>query len=171
MKIFVSIKQVPDTETRIKLRSDHSHIDDGEVKWTINPYDEFAIEEALKLKESSDGDSKVTLISLGPKKRVLEATRSGLAMGCDNGILIDAPEDIDCHVTAKALATVIRGEDGVDVIFTGKLSIDDNASSVSQMMAEHLNLPHTTVVSKFSQSEGTFTLEREVEGEPERLFN
>ena len=164
MKIFVCIKQVPDTETRIKLRSDHSNIDDGGVKWTINPYDEFAIEEALKLKESTGGDSRVTIVSLGPEKRVMEAIRSGLAMGGDEGLLIDAPEDMDCHSTAKSLATAIDEEGRADVIFTGKLSIDDNASSVSQMLAEHLNLPHTTVVSKFSESHGVFTLEREVEG-------
>ena len=164
MKIFVCIKQVPSTETKIQLHDDSSRINNAGVKWEINPYDEFAIEEALKLKESIGGDSRVTLISLGPKKRVLEAIRMGLAMGSDEGILIDAPEDLDCHSTAKALAMAIDSEGGAAVIFTGKLSIDDNASSVSQMLAEHLNLPHTTVVSKFSESDGIFTLEREIEG-------
>ena len=134
------------------------------MKWIINPYDEFGIEEALKLKESTGGDSCVIIVSLGPKKRVMEAIRSGLAMGADEGVLVDALDDVDCHSTARALATAIGKEGGADVIFTGKLSIDDNASSVSQMLAEHLNLPHTTVVSKFSADQGVFTLEREVEG-------
>lgn len=164
MKIFVCIKQVPDTEMKIKLLSDHSHIDEEGVKWVINPYDEFAIEEALRLKESVGGESQVTLVSLGPKKRVLEAIRTGLAMGGDKGILIDSLEYRDGHSTAKALAAAIHQEGGADVIFTGKLSIDDNISSVSQMLAESLNVPHTTVVSKFSTHEGGFTVEREVEG-------
>ena len=158
MKIFVCIKQVPDTETRIDLLEDHSHINEQGIKWIINPYDEFAIEQALQLKESVGG--KVVIVSLGPKERVIEAIRNALAMGGDEGILINSSAR-DCHVTAMALAAVI---DQADVVFTGKLSIDDNASSVSQMLAEHLNLPHTTVVSKFSASKGVFTLEREIEG-------
>lgn len=163
MNIFVCIKQVPDTETKIKLCDDGSQIDESGIKWVINPYDEFAIEEALKLKAAT-GEGKVTLVSLGPKKRVMEAIRTGLAMGADEGILIDAPEYVDCYSTAKALSVAIKKQGEVDVIFTGKLSIDDNASSVSQMLAEWLNFPHTTVVSKLVQGEGVFTLEREVEG-------
>ncbi len=189
MKIFVCIKQVPDTETKIKLKSDGSHIDDIGVKWIINPYDEFAVEEALRLKEATQGDSRVILVSLGPKDRIMEALRTGLAMGGDEALLvdtskrvdtstsekIDTSERIDAHSTAKALAQVIVGEGGADIIFAGKLSIDDNTSSVSQMLAEHLNMPHTTVVSKFSQGDNTtgniegtaeniFNLEREIEG-------
>ena len=163
MNTFVCIKQVPDTETKIRLCDDASHIDESGLKWVINPYDEFAIEEALRLKGAL-GKGKVTLVSLGPKKRVIEAIRTGLAMGADEGILIDSSIYMDAHFTAKALAAAIRHQGEVDLIFTGKLSIDYNTSSVSQMLAEQMGFPHATVVSKFSHSENEFTVERDIEG-------
>ena len=163
MKIFVCIKQVPDTETKIRLSGNQSSIDEAGVKWVINPYDEFAIEEALKLKESR-GDSTVTVVSLGPKKRVVEVLRTALAMGADDGIVIDAPSPVGHLATAKALAQVIQTDGPADIIFMGKLAIDDNAASVSQMLAEYLDIPHVTVVSKFTAQGSAYTLEREIEG-------
>ena len=164
MKIFVCIKQVPDTETKINVSGDGSSVDLGTVKWIMNPYDEFAVEEALKLKADKGGDSKVTVMSLGPKKRVTDALRTALAMGADEAILIDAPENVDAHATAKALAKAIEAEGGADQIFTGKQSIDENNASVTQMVAMNLGLPHAVVVSKFERGDGSVTVEREVEG-------
>src|SRR5688572_1574654 len=103
MKVFVCIKQVPDTETKIKLKPDASGIDSTGVKWVMNPYDEFAVEEAIKMKEAGKA-SNVTVLSLGPKARVVEALRTALAMGADDAIVIDAPEELDALATAKALA-------------------------------------------------------------------
>jgi len=90
--------------------------------------------------------------------------RTALAMGADEGIVIDTPEFIDPLVTAQALAAAIKAEGGADLIFTGKLAIDDNASSVGQMVAEILGVPHTSVVSKFSLSPEGVTVERDIEG-------
>ncbi len=162
MKIFVCIKQVPDTETKIKITPDQNGIDTAGVKWVLNPYDEYAVEEAVKLRDANAG-SQVWVLSAGPKARVVESLRTALAMGADEAIVINA-ENLDNYSTAKALAEVIKAEGGAKVIFSGKLAIDDNASSVSQMMAEFLNAPHTTVVSKFAFNGENVVVERDVEG-------
>ena len=163
MKIFVCVKQVPDTETKIKLGPDGASIDTNGIKWVMNPYDEYAVEESVKLRDANPG-SQAFVVTVGPKKRATEVLRTALAMGVDEGIIVDAPESIDCFSTAKALAAAIRQEGGADIIFTGKLSIDDNASSVGQMLAEFLEIPHTTVVSKFTNSATDVVVERDVEG-------
>lgn len=162
MKIFVCIKQVPDTETKIKITPDQTGIDTAGIKWVMNPYDEYAVEEAIKLRDANAG-SQVWVLSVGPKARVIESLRTALAMGADEGIVVNG-EGLDNFATAKALAEVIKAEGGAKVIFSGKLAIDDNASSVSQMMAEFLNVPHTTVVSKFAFTPENVTVERDIEG-------
>ena len=163
MKIFVCIKQVPDTETKIKLKPDASGIDSTGVKWVMNPYDEYAVEEALKAKEAGKATS-VTAISVGPKARVVDALRTALAMGADDAIVIDAPDDVDAFVTAKALAAAIKAEGDCRLVLAGKLAIDDNASAVPQMAAEFLGLPQATVVSKLELTDAGATAERDVEG-------
>lgn len=162
MKIFVCIKQVPDTETKIKITPDQNGIDTAGIKWVLNPYDEYAVEEAVKLRDANPG-SQVWVLSVGPKTRVVESLRTALAMGSDEAIVVNA-ENLDNYSTAKALAEVIKTEGGAKVIFSGKLAIDDNASSVSQMLAEFLNVPHTTVVSKFTFAGENVVVERDVEG-------
>lgn len=163
MNIYVCIKQVPDTETKIKLNSDQSNIDASGIKWVMNPYDEFAVEEAIQLKAKKDG-ATLKVLTVGPKSRVTDALRTALAMGADEAILIDAPDNIDTFNTAKALAEAIKQEGEPYQVFTGKQAIDDNAASVSQMLAEFLGLPHATVVSKFEKPEDAAVVEREVEG-------
>ncbi|WP_413569148.1 electron transfer flavoprotein subunit beta/FixA family protein [Bdellovibrio sp. HCB117] len=162
MKIFVCIKQVPDTETKIKITPDQNGIDTAGIKWVLNPYDEYAVEEAVKLRDANAG-SQVWVLSVGPKTRVIESLRTALAMGADEAIVVNA-ENLDNFSTAKALAEVIKAEGGAKVIFSGKLAIDDNASSVSQMLAEFLNVPHTTVVSKFAFNGENVVVERDIEG-------
>ena len=124
MNIVVCIKQVPDTETQIKISGDGKSIVQDDVKWVMNPYDEFGVEEALRLKEKHGGE--VTIVGLGPK-RVTESIRTALAMGADKGILINDPalEGSDALGTAKALAAVIR-DLPYDLIFTGQRGIDDD---------------------------------------------
>lgn len=163
MKIFVCIKQVPDTETKIKILPDGSGIDPAGVKWVMNPYDEFAVEESIKLRDANPG-AQIFVITLGPKARAVEVLRTALAMGADEGIVINAPEGLDNFNTARALAEVIKQEGGGKVIFTGKLAIDDNSSSVPQMLAEFLSVPHATVVSKFSLAGEAVNVERDIEG-------
>ena len=162
MKIFVCIKQVPDTETKIKISPDQNGIETAGIKWVMNPYDEYAVEESIKLRDASPG-SQVWAVSVGPKARIVDTLRTALAMGADEAVAVNA-EGLDNFATAKALAEVISNEGGAKVIFTGKLAIDDNSSSVSQMVAEFLSAPHTTVVSKFSLEGENILVERDVEG-------
>jgi electron transfer flavoprotein beta subunit len=168
MKIFVCLKQVPDTESRIQIKGDKSGIDEAGIKWIMNPYDEFAVEEALKLKEAK-GAGQVTVLSVGPKARVSEALRTAMAMGADDAIVIDSGDGLDSYWTAKALAAAIQKEGAPDIVFAGKLAIDDNAASVPQMVAEFLGLPHVTVVSKLSTA-GPIVAEREIEGGAREIF-
>src|SRR6478736_10546530 len=102
MNIYVCIKQVPDTETKIKLNADQSGIDTAGIKWIMSPYDEFAVEEALRLKEKNPG-STVVAVSAGPA-RVVDAIRNALAMGADTGIHVEIPETADNNMAAKAIA-------------------------------------------------------------------
>jgi electron transfer flavoprotein beta subunit len=164
MRIFVCIKQVPDTETRIKLKSDGSGIDESGIKWILNPYDEYAVEEALKIKEAGGGTPVVSVISVGPKARVTEALRTALAMGADDATVIDAPSDTDGFSAARLMAAAIKKIGPLDLVLTGKLAIDDNGASVGQFLAEFLGIPHTTVVSKLTVSDGSVLAEREIEG-------
>jgi electron transfer flavoprotein beta subunit len=163
MKIFVCIKQVPDTETKVKISADKSNIDSSGIKWVINPYDEFAIEEAIKIRDQRPG-SQVHVFTLGPKARAVDALRTALAMGADEGCLIHCDQPLDSHMTAQALATALKSEGDAFVVLTGRAAIDDNASSVPQMLAEILNIPHATVVSKVTLSDGSVAVERDTEG-------
>lgn len=163
MRIYVCIKQVPDTETRIKIASSGDQIDETGVKWIINPYDEFAIEEAIKFKEKFP-DAKVTAITLGPKARVNNALLTAMAMGADDSIIVDAPGNLDTLTTAKALAAAIKKEGDYHLIYTGKLAIDGSSSAVSQMVAELLTVPHCSVVGKIEYGDNKVIATREVEG-------
>ncbi|HPI40477.1 MAG TPA: electron transfer flavoprotein subunit beta/FixA family protein [Pseudobdellovibrionaceae bacterium] len=169
MKIFVCLKQVPDTEAKIKIKPDKSGIDPTGVKWVVNPYDEHAIEEAVKLREKNPG-AQVWALSLGPKQRVVESLRTALAMGADEAIVINTDQDLDSQSTAKALAHVLRNEGAFDLILTGKLGIDDNQSSVTQMLSQFLECPHVNVVSKIQIEEGKALVERDIEGGSKELI-
>ncbi len=162
MNLYVCIKQVPDTETKIKLNADSSGIDPAGIKWILSPYDEFAVEEALRLKEKNAG-STVTVISAGPT-RVVEAIRTALAMGCDNGIHVEIPESADNNFAAKALAGALKKEAKVDLVFTGKEAIDDGAAQTSQLIAEHFGMPCVTVVLGAEYGATSVKCKREVEG-------
>src|SRR6476661_8321722 len=153
MNIYVCIKQVPDTETKIKLNGDSSWIDTAGIKWILSPYDEFAVEEALRLKEKNAG-STVTVLSAGPA-RVVESIRTALAMGADNGIHIELPETSDNNLAAKAIAGALAKEAKVDIIYTGKEAIDDGAAQTSQLIAEYANLPYVTVVMGIEYGAGS----------------
>lgn len=163
MKIFVCVKQVPDTEAKINLTGDKSNIETAGIKWVMNPYDEFAVEEAIKFREKNAG-AQVWAITVGPKARAVEVLRTALAMGADEAIVINTNESTDSLTTAKLMADAIKAEGGAHLIFTGKMAIDDNQSSVPQMVAEFLNIPHTSVVSKFEANGENVVVERDTEG-------
>lgn len=165
MNIFVCVKQVPDSETKIRVKADASGIETNDIKWILNPYDEFAVEEALKLRDKL-GNSSVTVISVGPKTRVQESLRTALAMGSDNAIVVDAADNLDSNSVAKALAEAIKKEGSFGVIFAGKQAIDDDCAQAPQLVAEYLGIPHTSVVVKFdpAASGESVIAYREVEG-------
>lgn len=162
MNIFVCIKQVPATETKIKINPASTGIDTAGVKWIMSPYDEFAVEEALRVKEKNAG-STVTVISAGPQ-RVTETIRTALAMGCDNAIWIETPEEIDSNQAAKSLANAIKKETKPELIFTGKQAIDDDCAQVSQLLATYLEIPYVTVALQIEYAAGNLTVKRETEG-------
>lgn len=162
MKILVILKKTPDTETKIKLTGDSKAIDFNGVKFIVNPYDEFAIEEALKIKEAQGGE--VTIVSVGPAD-TKELIIKGLAMGAEKGALIDnahLPSE-DSLVVAKVLAAYVKRYEP-DLILAGKQAIDDDNMHVPTMLAELLDWPHVNVVTSV-QCDGTKVVcEREVEG-------
>lgn len=165
MKILVLIKQVPDTATKIRLNAGDTAIQTDGIKWVINPYDEFAIEECLRLKEKFAGE--VVVVSLGPK-RVEEAIRQALAMGTDRAIHVTSDAVLDSAVAARVLARVCRDE-GFDLIVTGKQAVDDDQAQVGPLIAVELDLPQVTVVLKLDvdPSAGRIRAERELEGASE----
>ena len=150
MKIGVLLKQVPDSESRIAVRGDGRGVDEAGLKWVINPYDEYAVEEALRLREKRGGE--VVLVTAGPV-RAVEAMRQALAMGADRGIRIDTDGvELDPLVTAIALSAACSQEK-FDIIFAGKQAIDDECCQVHIGVAEMLDLPHATPVESFSISD------------------
>ncbi len=164
MNTVVCIKQVPDTETLIKVQG-AGIVQDG-VKWVMNPYDEFAVEEALRQKEKMKAGA-VTVVSLGPD-RAIEAIRTALAMGADTAVHInDAAfaEKADPYATAAALAAAVKGLT-YDAVFVGKQAIDDDAGQVPAMLGEMLGIPVVTMVIKFdvADDKSKATVTREVEG-------
>jgi electron transfer flavoprotein beta subunit len=161
MNILVCVKQVPDTETKIKLGG--SGIDTAGIKWIMNPYDEFAVEEALKLKAAKP-DTQVHVLTVGPKSRVVDALRTALAMGADEATVVDAPETLDSFNVAKAIANASKKMGTFGILLSGKSAIDDNNFSVGQMVAAFLDIPHATSISKADYTEKGALLEREIEG-------
>jgi electron transfer flavoprotein beta subunit len=165
MKILVLVKQVPDTATRIRLNPEGTGIQTDGVKWVINPYDEFAIEECLRLKEKFDGE--VVVVSLGPA-RVEEAIRQALAMGADRALHVVTDAVLDSAAAARALARVCQDE-GFDLIVTGKQAVDDDQAQVGPLVAVELGMPQVTVVLKLEvdPAAGRLRAERELEGASE----
>ncbi|MCP5050012.1 MAG: electron transfer flavoprotein subunit beta/FixA family protein [bacterium] len=160
MNIYACIKQVPDTEATLQVE-DGKRIKEEGIKWIISPYDEYAVEEALKLKEKVPGSS-VTVVTLGPK-RVESALRSGLAMGAQNALHIEAEEPQDHKTIARALANAIKQDDDFGVVFMGKQAIDDDSYLTHIYLAEYLGAPAATNVVAFSYEDGTVTVEREID--------
>jgi len=144
---IVCLKQVPDTEAQIRIKPDGSDVLLQDVKFIINPYDEYGVEEALKQKEKF-GQGTVTIVCLGPDRSV-ESIRTALAMGADKAVHLDDPalDGGDAFTTARALAEQIKGME-YDIIFCGKQAIDDDAAQVGVALAEYLNIPHANLVIK-----------------------
>ena len=166
MNIAVCVKQVPDTETKIKISGDKKSIDEGDINFILNPYDEFAVEEALKIKETHGGE--VTILSLGPD-RVSTAIRSALAMGADKAIHLKTNAiPHDPMTTASALAQVLK-EGNYDLILLGKQAIDDDQQQMGPVLAEKLGYACANVVTTLEVSENLVNAQRQIEGGFEKV--
>jgi electron transfer flavoprotein beta subunit len=162
VNIVVLLKQVPDTETVIRIGEDGKSIDTSGIKWVINPYDEYAVEAALRLKDGQGAN--VTILSLGPQ-RTVESIRSALAMGADKGILVDDPaiEGSDALGKARAIAAALKQEP-FDLIFGGHRAVDDDENQVGIMVAELLDIPHLALAVAVEVADGRVKIDRHVEG-------
>ncbi|MGE5400114.1 MAG: electron transfer flavoprotein subunit beta/FixA family protein [Ignavibacteriales bacterium] len=160
MKIAVCVSHVPDTATKIVIGADGKSIDPNGVTYIVNPYDEFAIEEALKTKEKFGGE--VVVISLG-KEANKETIRKALAMGADNGVLLKDENDRDSLGVAKALAEEIKAQ-GAEIVFFGKQSVDFDNSITGQLTAELLGFNCVSVVVDLKIEGNKIIAEREIEG-------
>ncbi|TVP58737.1 MAG: electron transfer flavoprotein subunit beta/FixA family protein [Gemmatimonadales bacterium] len=161
MNIFVCVKRVPDTETRIRVGADGQSIDPDGVKFVVSPYDEFAIEAALRLKEAS-GEGEVTAITLG-ESQAQDALRSALAMGADRAVLLEGEVTPDGLATARALAAEIETADA-PLVLLGVKAADDDQQQVGPMLATLLGRPCATAVSTFELNGDRVVCRREVEG-------
>ena len=161
MNSVVCIAQVPDTETRIKIGGDGRHIDETGIKYIVSPYDEYALEEAIRLKEKSPGD--VTVLSFGPD-RVQQALRESLARGATKALHVKGDAgDADSLGIAKVLAAAIKSVPH-DVVFFGKQGVGTDNSLVGPMVAELLGYPQVNVVTHMDVGESKLTAHRELEG-------
>ena len=170
MNVIVPIKQVPETEIRVKLAADKKSLDLSGVKMVVNPFDEYAIEEALQLKERA-GEGSVTVITLGDQDSV-QALRTGLAMGADNAVRIKLEETPGCDsfAIASLLASAIKDRP-YDLIICGKQAVGTDNNQAPQMLAALLGLPVVTTVTKLEIGGSGFTAHRQVEGMTEVLMH
>jgi electron transfer flavoprotein beta subunit len=168
VKTLVTVKRVPDPETTIRVKPDGSGIVTDNVKYVINPFDEIAIEEALRLKEKQGG-GEVVLVSIGGKT-VTEQLRTGLAMGADRAILVMCEQDIDSLAVANILAKIVARENP-ELVLMGKQAIDDDSNQAGQMLASLLSWPQATFASKveLAADQKSAQVVREIDGGLETL--
>jgi electron transfer flavoprotein beta subunit len=162
VKLAVCIKRVPDTESRIRIGAAGRAIDEAGVKFVLNPYDEYAVEEALTLRDAAGGGD-VLVVSVGGDA-TQETIRAALAMGADRGLLLrTAGPIVDPLAAARLLADALQ-DGGFDLILCGKLAIDDYSHAVGTMVAELLARPSASAVAHLTVSDGRAVAEREIEG-------
>lgn len=162
MKTLVTVKRVPDPDVKARLKKDKSGVDTENVKFVINPFDEIAVEEGLRIKEKHGGE--VVVVSIGEESST-EQIRTALAMGADRGILILTDDEPDPYNVALILSKVYEKEKP-DIIIMGKQAVDDDSNQAAQMLAEMLNIPQATFAYRINFSEDLQKAEviREVDG-------
>ena len=153
MNIAVCLKQVPASDAKLCFPTGGKEIEESSIEWIINPYDEFALESALQIKDHHP-DCRIFVLSLGPK-RVEKALRQALAMGADEAFHLESKTALDSFSTADVLAKALKPLN-TDLILTGRLGIDKNQGLTGPLIAETLNLPHAGQVSRIEKKEGAF---------------
>ncbi|MCB0353054.1 MAG: electron transfer flavoprotein subunit beta/FixA family protein [Bdellovibrionales bacterium] len=166
MKILVPVKRVPDYEAKIKIKPDSSGVVTDGIKWIANPFDEIAVEEAIRLRDAGVA-TEVVVVGIGPDDAAAQL-RYGMAMGADSGIHIKYDGEVDSDLASRVLEAVYRkGEYGF--IIMGKQSIDSDANQTAQLLAARLGLPQACFASKVEIADGKATVTREVDGGLETL--
>ena len=166
MKVLVPVKRVVDYNVKVRVKSDKSGVELDNVKMSMNPFDEIAVEEALRLKEKGIA-TEVIAISIGPTQ-VQETIRNALAMGADSGIFIEATNNLEPLNIAKIISSVAKKE-GIDLMILGKQAIDDDMNATGQMIAALLGWPQATFASKVEISDKKAVVSREVDGGIENI--
>lgn len=163
MKILVTVKRVPDPESTLKIAPDGASFIKDNIKWVVNPFDEIAVEEGLRLKEKVSG-SEVVLVSIG-EKGAEQQLRTGLAMGADRAILVLSEADVDPLGVARVLQNIAESEQP-DIIVLGKQAVDDDSNCTGQMLAELLGWPQATFASEvvLADDQKSAKVTREVDG-------
>ena len=160
MKILVALKQVPDTETKIKVAADGRSLDPADVKWITGPYDEYALEEAIRIKEAKGAE--VVALSVGGDS-AKEVLRNALALGADSAVLLKGDGQGDALAVAQMIAAYAKDK-GFDLVLCGNKGIGGDNAAMGPMLAELLGIAQANVVVKLELGEGTFRAEREIEG-------
>ena len=161
MKILVPVKRVVDYNVKIRVKTDGSGVELANVKMSMNPFDEIAVEEALRLKEAGKA-AEVVAVSIGPAKAE-ETLRTALAMGADRAILIETDETVEPLAVAKLLKAVVAAEEP-GLVILGKQAIDDDANQTGQMLSALTGFPQATFASKVELGDGSVAVTREVDG-------
>lgn len=161
MRILVAVKRVIDYNVKIRVKTDETGVETANVKMSMNPFDEIAVEEALRLREK-DIATEIVVVSMGVQQ-CQETIRTALAMGADRGIHVKTDAELQPLAVAKLLARIIEDE-APDIVILGKQAIDDDASQTGQMLAGLLNWPQGTFASKLDLADGKASVTREVDG-------
>lgn len=161
MKILVPLKRVPDYQAKIRVKADGSGIETEGVKWIVNPFDEIAVEEALRLKEAGKA-TEVIVASIGPDDTQTQL-RYAMAMGADRGILVKHNGYVDSDLASRIFAEIFK-KDSYHLIILGKQAIDSDAGQTPQLLAARLNLPQACFASKLVVENNSATVTREVDG-------
>ena len=160
MKVLVPVKRVIDYNVKVRVKADQSGVDLANVKMSMNPFDEIAVEEAVRLKEKGKA-TEVVVLSIGPQQAT-ETIRTALAMGADRGILVKADQTVEPLAVAKILAAVVRGE-APGLVILGKQAVDDDAGQTGQMLSALLDWPVATFASKVTVAGDHVEVVREVD--------
>ena len=166
MKILVPVKRVIDYNVKIRVKDDNTGVETAGVKMSMNPFDEIAVEEALRLKEKSLAQEVIT-VSVG-NDSVVETIRTSLALGADRAIHVKTDSDIESLGIAKILSKIVE-EEKIDLVICGKQAIDDDNNQTGQMLAGNLNWPQATFVSSVEIMNNELTSEREIDGGLEKI--
>ena len=167
MKVLVPVKRVIDYNVKARVKADQSGVDLANVKMSMNPFDEIAVEEAVRLKEGKEHHAagtaaEIVVVSIGPAQ-AQETIRTALAIGADRGILIQADQDLEPLAVAKLLKAVVE-EEKPDLVLMGKQAIDGDNNAVGQLLAALLDWPQATFASKVEIAADKATVTREVDG-------